>query len=166
MVSLLGDVRRSENDAQSVTSMASTNASLEFEISRLKHQLEKSRKENEHLKEKLFQVMMTSRLSTNTNYFARARVRCLASSNVARSLLCCQDADVTQSVADVDESKLRHSYVRAQRDVVSEKKHKKVESNSIGSSWHSCNHSSLFGMRSTIVFCVDRSCFVGALRLN
>ena len=56
MVSLLKEFRSETSDSQSVTSMASTNASLEFEMSRLKHQLEKARKENEQLKEKLFQV--------------------------------------------------------------------------------------------------------------
>ena len=56
MVSLLKEFRSETSDSQSVTSMASTNASLEFETSRLKHQLEKARKENEQLKEKLFQV--------------------------------------------------------------------------------------------------------------
>lgn len=56
MSGLLKEFQSCQSDAQSVSSMASTNASLEFEISRLKHQLDKSRKDNEELKEKLFQV--------------------------------------------------------------------------------------------------------------
>lgn len=56
MSQMLKDYRQANNDTQSVSSMASTNASLEFEMSRLKHSLDKVRKENEELKEKLFQV--------------------------------------------------------------------------------------------------------------
>ena len=48
--------------------MASTNASLEFEMSRLRHQLDKSRKENEDLKEKLFQVCETNFKSYYRNF--------------------------------------------------------------------------------------------------
>ena len=56
MLSLLKQFRRETSDGESVTSMASTNASLEFEMSRLKQQLDKARHENEQLKDKLFQV--------------------------------------------------------------------------------------------------------------
>lgn len=55
---MLKQYRQANNDTESISSVASTNASIEFELSRMKHSMEKVKKENEDLKEKLFQVTL------------------------------------------------------------------------------------------------------------
>ena len=54
MTTMLRQVHQHNSEMSMIRDSANANASMEFEVSRLKQQLEKSRKDNEDLKDRLF----------------------------------------------------------------------------------------------------------------